>query len=70
MIYLEAIEAARHAAKRIISMEVCSMKKILIALSVLLIVLAGCKKEYDDDYPFDDCEICGSRIFKKRIKVD
>lgn len=33
-------------------------------------VCEGCKKEYDGDYPFDDCEICGSRIFKKRIKVD
>ena len=33
-------------------------------------ICEGCKKEYDDDYPFDDCEICGSRIFKKRIKVD
>ncbi|MBQ2666873.1 type II toxin-antitoxin system VapC family toxin [Methanobrevibacter sp.] len=33
-------------------------------------VCEGCKKEYGDDYPFDDCEICGSRIFKKRIKVD
>lgn len=33
-------------------------------------VCEGCKKEYEDDYPFDDCEICGSRIFKKRIKVD
>ena len=32
-------------------------------------VCEGCKKEYNDDYPFDDCEICGSRIFKKRIKV-
>ena len=32
-------------------------------------VCEGCKKEYDEDYPFDDCEICGSRIFKKRIKV-
>ena len=32
-------------------------------------VCEGCKKEYADDYPFDDCEICGSRIFKKRIKV-
>jgi UPF0271 protein len=32
-------------------------------------VCEGCKKEYDDDYPFEDCEICGSRIFKKRIKV-
>jgi len=28
----------------------------------------GCKKEYPDDYSFDDCEICGSPIFKKRIK--
>ena len=33
-------------------------------------VCEGCKKEYDDDYPFDDCEICGSKIFKKRIKVN
>lgn len=32
-------------------------------------VCEGCKKEYGQDYPFDDCEICGSRIFKKRIKV-
>ena len=33
-------------------------------------VCEGCKKEYGEEYPFDDCEICGSRIFKKRIKVD
>lgn len=33
-------------------------------------VCEGCKREYDDDYPFDDCEICGSKIFKKRIKVN
>ena len=33
-------------------------------------VCEGCKREYDEDYPFDDCEICGSKIFKKRIKVD
>jgi UPF0271 protein len=33
-------------------------------------VCEGCKREYPDDYPFEDCEICGSRIFKKRIKVD
>ena len=33
-------------------------------------VCEGCKKEYDDDYLFDDCEICGSKIFKKRIKVN
>lgn len=32
-------------------------------------VCEGCKKEYGEDYPFDDCEICGSKIFKKRIKV-
>lgn len=32
-------------------------------------VCEGCKKEFDDDYPFDDCEICGSKIFKKRIRV-
>ena len=33
-------------------------------------VCAGCKKNYDEDYPFDDCEICGSKIYKKRIKVN
>lgn len=32
-------------------------------------VCEGCKKEFDEDYPYDDCEICGSKIFKKRIKV-
>ena len=30
-------------------------------------VCNGCRKEYTDDYHYDDCEICGSRIFKKRI---
>ncbi|WP_297980097.1 ribonuclease VapC [uncultured Methanobrevibacter sp.] len=29
----------------------------------------GCKKEYPSDYPYEDCEICGSRIFKRRIKT-
>ena len=33
-------------------------------------VCEGCKKEYGEDYPFEDCEICGSKIFKKRIKVN
>ncbi|AMD17928.1 ribonuclease VapC [Methanobrevibacter sp. YE315] len=33
-------------------------------------VCEGCKKEFDEDYPFDDCEICGSKIFKKRIRVN
>ena len=33
-------------------------------------ICEGCKKEYDENYPFDDCEICGSKIFKKRIKVN
>lgn len=33
-------------------------------------VCEGCKKEYGEDYPFDDCEICGSRIYKKRIRVE
>jgi UPF0271 protein len=32
-------------------------------------ICEGCKKEYPEDYKFDDCEICGSKIFKKRIKV-
>ena len=29
----------------------------------------GCKKEFDADYPFDDCEICGSKVFKRRTKT-
>ena len=33
-------------------------------------VCEGFKKEYGEDYPFDDCEICGSKIYKKRIKVN
>lgn len=28
----------------------------------------GCKKIYPSDYQFEDCEICGSMVFKKRIK--
>ena len=32
-------------------------------------VCNGCRKEFEEDYPFDDCDVCGSRIFKKRIKV-
>ncbi len=32
-------------------------------------VCRGCKKEFDEGYPFDDCDVCGSKIFKKRIKV-
>lgn len=30
-------------------------------------VCSGCKKEYDNDYLFEDCEICGSKLYKKRI---
>lgn len=33
-------------------------------------VCQGCKREFDEDYPFDDCDVCGSKIFKKRIKVN
>ncbi|WP_299522579.1 type II toxin-antitoxin system VapC family toxin [uncultured Methanobrevibacter sp.] len=32
-------------------------------------VCEGCKKEFDENYPFDDCDICGSKVFKKRIKL-
>ena len=31
-------------------------------------VCEGCKREFDEDYPFDDCEICGSKIFKKGLR--
>ena len=33
-------------------------------------ICSGCKKEYGEDYPLDECEICGAIIFKKRIKVN
>jgi len=33
-------------------------------------VCQGCKKEFGESYPFDDCDVCGSKIFKKRIKVN
>ncbi|MDI6724933.1 MAG: ribonuclease VapC [Methanobacterium sp.] len=29
----------------------------------------GCKKIYPSDYQYEDCEICGSPIFKKKIKI-
>lgn len=32
-------------------------------------VCQGCKKEFEESYPFDDCDVCGSKIYKKRIKV-
>jgi UPF0271 protein len=32
-------------------------------------ICKGCKKKYSSDYGFEDCEICGSPVFKKRIKV-
>ena len=33
-------------------------------------VCQGCKKEFEESYPFDDCDVCGSKIFKKRIRVN
>ncbi len=33
-------------------------------------ICVGCKKEFQEDYPFDDCDVCGSDIIKKRIKVN
>lgn len=33
-------------------------------------VCQGCKKEFEENYPFDDCDVCGSKIFKKRIRVN
>ncbi|MCC7558452.1 MAG: ribonuclease VapC [Methanobacteriaceae archaeon] len=32
-------------------------------------ICKGCKKRYASDYKFDECEICGSPIIKKRIKI-
>jgi UPF0271 protein len=31
-------------------------------------VCKGCKKKYPPEYLFDECEICGTRIIKKRLK--
>lgn len=31
-------------------------------------VCKGCKKKYPPEYSFDECEICGTRIIKKRLK--
>jgi endoribonuclease Nob1 len=31
-------------------------------------VCKGCKKKYPPEYGYDECEICGTRIIKKRIK--
>lgn len=33
-------------------------------------VCQGCKKEFEENYLFDDCDVCGSKIFKKRIMVN
>lgn len=32
------------------------------------LICKGCKKEYAEDYSFTECEICGSPLYKKRIK--
>jgi UPF0271 protein len=31
-------------------------------------VCKGCKTKFPPEYQFDECEICGTRIIKKRIK--
>jgi endoribonuclease Nob1 len=31
-------------------------------------VCKGCKKKYPPEYVYDECEICGTRIIKKRLK--
>jgi len=33
-------------------------------------ICQGCRKEYSESYKEDICEICGSKIFKKRIKLE
>lgn len=32
-------------------------------------ICKGCKKKYPNEYKFEDCEICGSRIIKRRVKI-
>ena len=34
-----------------------------------LVKVVSNKKEFDENYPFDDCDVCGSNVFKKRIKL-
>ncbi len=31
-------------------------------------ICRGCRKKYPPDYPYDECEICGSAVYTKRIK--
>ena len=31
-------------------------------------ICKGCKKKYPPEYDYDECEICGTRIIRKRIK--
>ena len=33
-----------------------------------IITCAGCKKTFDSNYPYTDCDVCGSKVFKRRIK--
>ena len=33
-------------------------------------ICKGCKKEYHDNYEEKICEVCGSEIIKKRIKLN
>ena len=32
-------------------------------------ICKGCKKKYPPEYGSDECEICGTRIIKRRIKI-
>ncbi|AEG18588.1 PIN domain-containing protein [Methanobacterium paludis] len=31
-------------------------------------ICKGCKKKYPPEYKFDECEICGTRVIRKRVK--
>lgn len=31
-------------------------------------ICRGCRKKYPSDYQWDECEICGSAVYRKRIK--
>jgi len=33
-----------------------------------ILICQGCKKQYPPQYKGEDCEICGSKLFKRRIK--
>ena len=65
------IRNSRRILKNILTEIDLKYKKTFENTDSILIfsVCEGCKKEFDENYPFDDCDVCGSKVFKKRIKL-